>query len=125
MGACRWVRSRPLCRLCGGVKIFISFTSVCLEDAQAWCTLMRRPNSCHHSFALFAGYSPERLWHPRWPHIAGSPFIPVSPTHCSLTSVILVIVKREKRGSCETLSRPMVEGQGTRSKLSEVFTELV
>lgn len=50
-GSCRWVHFLLLCHLCGTVDIFISFTSVCLEDSQAQCTLIRRPNSCHHFYA--------------------------------------------------------------------------
>lgn len=51
MGSCRWVHFfLLLCYLCGIVNIFISFTSVCLEEAQAWCTLIGRPNSCHQFY---------------------------------------------------------------------------
>lgn len=44
-GSCRWGRFLHLCPLRGTVGIFISFTSVCLEEAQNYCTLIRRLNS--------------------------------------------------------------------------------
>lgn len=70
------------------------------------------------------GYNPERLWHPRSPHITGfslSSSLTLSPTHCPLTSIVLLVILKKqnktkpKTLSCETLARYAAYGPGNGS----------